>query len=197
MEYSELLIKRRSSYMLKKEKVVDDEILIDKISKVILNTPTAFNSMATHIVIGLGENHNFIWDTTKETLKKIVSPEAFKKTGPKIDVFKNAYGTILVYKDVEAIDGLKKAVPPFANRQDYWSEQNIGILVYAIWLQLVDLGYGVNMQHYDPLIDVDLAQKFSIPAAWKLEAQIVFGKEIIKPDKKEFNPLEERMKVFK
>ncbi|MFA6667298.1 MAG: nitroreductase family protein [Bacilli bacterium] len=197
MEYIDLVKARRSTYMLENKQVVEDDELVKSLEEVIKEAPTAFNSMATHIVIALGKEHAFIWDTTKGILKGIVSPEAFKKTGPKIDVFKAAYGTILVYKDIEKIDDLKKSFPGFSNRQDYWGEQNVGILAYALWLELVNLGYGANMQHYDPLIDDVLMKRYSIPKTWKLEAQIVFGKTKVKADKKDYLPLKERVIVVK
>src|SRR5574344_1149050 len=80
MEYIDLVKARRSTYMLENKQVVEDDELVKSLEEVIKEAPTAFNSMATHIVIALGKEHAFIWDTTKGILKGIVSPEAFKKT---------------------------------------------------------------------------------------------------------------------
>src|SRR5574344_2112869 len=192
MEYLDLITKRRSSYVLEHNSVVDDKTLINNLTKVILEAPTAFNSMATHIVIALNDNHYFVWDTIKSSLKKILPNEVFKKTELKLNVFKEAYGTILIYKDIDRINELKKDYPKFANRQDDWGEQNIGILVYGLWLELVNLGYGCNMQHYDPLPDKEIAKRFNLPDTWKLEAEMVFGKEKSKPGNKDYLPKEDR-----
>ena len=34
---------------------------------------------------------------------------------------------------------------------------------------------GASLQHYNPIIDEEVAQTFDIPANWKLRAQLVFG----------------------
>jgi predicted oxidoreductase (fatty acid repression mutant protein) len=197
MEFTELLKARKSDYALENKKVVADEILIKALEEAIKQAPTAFNSQATHIVIALGKNHEYVWDVTHDTLKKIVPTDKFAKTEAKLNMFKNGYGTILVYKDEKKIEELKKAFPGFASRQDYWGEQNIGILVYALWLSLYNIGYHANIQHYDPLIDEELAKRFDIPSDWKLETEIVFGKSTSDLSDKPFDPIETRVRIAK
>lgn len=59
-------------------------------------------------------------------------------------------------------------------------------------------GLGVNLQHYNPLIDVRLETEFKVPTTWNLKAQMVFGKPTSGPavQNKEFKPVEERLKVY-
>jgi len=52
------------------------------------------------------------------------------------------------------------------------------------------------LQHYSPLIDSHVQEKWNIPASWKLDAQLVFGTPAGKPSEKTFIPIQERFKVF-
>ena len=70
----------------------------------------------------------------------------------------------------------------------------------SVWTALEAEGLGVNLQHYNPLIDVRLETEFKVPPTWNLKAQMVFGTPTDGPavpdDKKSFDPVEERMKVY-
>jgi predicted oxidoreductase (fatty acid repression mutant protein) len=62
---------------------------------------------------------------------------------------------------------------------------------------LEDMGFGVNLQHYNPLIDEAVAREWNIPATWKLIAEMPFGVPAGEPGEKDFKPLDDRVKVFK
>ena len=53
-----------------------------------------------------------------------------------------------------------------------------------------------GLQHYNPIIDAEIAKTWNIPAAWTLRAQLVFGGIAAPAGEKEFQPVEERLKVF-
>ena len=67
---------------------------------------------------------------------------------------------------------------------------------YVLWTALEDEGLGVNLQHYNPLIDTRLETQYEVPDTWRLKAQMVFGTPAGPPKEKTFKPIEERMKVF-
>lgn len=77
-----------------------------------------------------------------------------------------------------------------------WAEHAHGLTVFTIWTALSAEGLGASLQHYNPLIDADVAKEFSLPESWKLRAQLVFGKPEAPAGDKEFKPLEDRVKVF-
>ncbi|MFA6624945.1 MAG: nitroreductase family protein [Bacilli bacterium] len=195
MEFQKLIKQRRSVYALDNKSPVSDEKIVEAVKNVILNAPTAFDTQATHVVIALGDKHRLVWDITKNTLKKILPEERYVKTEKKLDVFQAGYGTVLVYKDLNKIEELKKGFPAFANRQDDWGEQNIGILVYGLWLALTELGLGVNIQHYDPLIDEEIKKNFPVKEGWKLETEVVFGAIKANPGEKKQTNIDERVAV--
>jgi len=57
-------------------------------------------------------------------------------------------------------------------------------------------GMGCNIQHYNPLINESVSKEWNIPAGWALKGQMVFGKPTEMPGPKQFQPAEERYKVF-
>jgi len=65
-----------------------------------------------------------------------------------------------------------------------------------LWTALVSEGLGVNLQHYNPLIDKRLETEYQVPETWSLKAQMVFGKPVAEPGEKQISPVEPRMKVF-
>lgn len=65
-----------------------------------------------------------------------------------------------------------------------------------VWISLQSEGLGANLQHYNPLIDDQVAKTWDIPSSWKLEGQIVFGTPAEKVEEKEFDPIESRFKVY-
>lgn len=68
---------------------------------------------------------------------------------------------------------------------------------YALWSALEAEGLGVNLQHYNPLIDTRLEGMYGVPATWSLKAQMVFGTPTGAPGEKTFKPVVgERVRVF-
>jgi predicted oxidoreductase (fatty acid repression mutant protein) len=67
---------------------------------------------------------------------------------------------------------------------------------FVIWTALENEGFGASLQHYNEIIEASVKQEWSIPENWKLIAQMPFGKPTAKPDEKQFQPLEEGVKVF-
>lgn len=60
----------------------------------------------------------------------------------------------------------------------------------------MSLGFGVNLQHYNPIIDAPVAEEWNIPHAWKLIAQMVFGSIEAPASEKEYKQVEERLTIY-
>lgn len=70
------------------------------------------------------------------------------------------------------------------------------LLTCAVWTGLEALGFGANLQHYNPLIDAGVAKQWDLPSDWRLIAQLVFGAPEAQAGEKVQKPAEERVKVF-
>jgi predicted oxidoreductase (fatty acid repression mutant protein) len=195
--FKEALESRRTYYAISNESPVSNKEIKEVIDFAVKHVPSSFNSQSTRVVLLLGEHHKKLWNMTKDILRKIVPAEAFKSTEAKIDAaFLAGYGTILYFEDQDVIKGLQKTFPTYAGNFPIWSQQTSGMHQLAIWTMLEELGFGVNLQHYNPLIDESVAKEWNIPASWKLIAEMPFGKPLGGPGEKEFKPLEDRIKVF-
>lgn len=188
---------RRSVYGISKEKVVSDDKIQEVIEYAVKHTPSAFNSQSARVVLLLEKQHDKLWDITKEALRKIVPAEQFSSTEDKINSFHSGYGSVLFFEDNSVIESLQNQFALYKDNFPVWSLQSSGMHQYVIWTALEMEGFGASLQHYNELIEAEVKKEWSIPNNWKLIAQMPFGKPVVEPDEKQFQPLEQRIKVFK
>jgi predicted oxidoreductase (fatty acid repression mutant protein) len=194
----EALIQRRTNYALSNGSPISDEDIEEIVKTAVLHVPSAFNSQSTRIVLLLGENHRKLWEITKDILRKIVPAAAFVQTEAKINgAFESGHGTILYYEDQSVVRGLQVQFAAYKDNFPIWSQHTSAMHQFAIWTMLTDAGFGVNLQHYNPLIDEEVAKAFDINPDWKLIAEMPFGVALQGAGEKQFAPLEDRLKVFK
>lgn len=195
--FKEAVKNRRTYYSIDNKINVSDAEIKEIVEFAVTHVPSSFNSQSTRVVLLLGDNHKKLWSIVKETLRKIVPAEAFGATEAKIDnCFAAGYGTILFYEDTETVEGLQKAFPSYSENFPVWSQQTSAMHQFAIWTMLEDAGLGASLQHYNPIIDAEVAKTWNINPKWKLIAQMPFGNPIQDAGEKEFKPLSERILVF-
>lgn len=188
---------RRTFYGIGKEAVASDERIKEIIEHAVKHTPSPFNSQSARVVLLLEKQHDKLWDITKEDLRKIVPADAFAPTEAKIDAFASGYGTVLFFEDNSVIESLQQQFPIYKDNFPIFSQQSNGMHQYVIWTALEIEGFGASLQHYNEVIEGDVKKEWNIPDNWKLIAQMPFGKPTAEPDEKQYQPLEERVKVFK
>lgn len=196
--FKEALKHRRTYYSITDKSPVSDEVIKEIIDYALLNVPSAFNSQSTRAVLLLGEQHKRLWNIVKDTLRKIVPADAFQATEQKINnSFACGYGTILFFEDQTVVEKLQNAFPPYKDKFPEWSLQTSGMHQHAVWVMLEDVGFGASLQHYNPLIDDEVRKTWNIPESWHLISQMPFGEPTAEPGKKDAEPLEKRVKVFR
>lgn len=189
---------RRSYYELTPESPIDDAQIEEIVRFAMKHIPSAFNSQSARLVLLLHEHHGAFWEIVKQTLQAVVSPEAFVATKQKIDTsFASGYGTVLFYEDTTVVRNLQDRFPRYADNFPTWSEHTSAMHQLAVWTMLEDAGFGASLQHYNPLIDRDVRERWALPGSWRLIAQMPFGLPAGKPQEKSFEPLEERIRIFK
>lgn len=189
---------RRSYYALSDQIDISDEELQEILELAIKHVPSSFNSQSTRFVLLLGDQHKKLWSIVMETLRKIVPADKFQPTEDKINnCFASGHGTILFYEDQKVVKGFQEQFPSYADYFPQYSEHTAGMHQYAVWVMLREVGIGASLQHYQPLIDEEVAKTWNIDPNWKLIAQMPFGKPIVEAGEKEFLPIEDRFKVFK
>lgn len=195
--FKEALRFRRSYYGLSSESPVSDSQIADIVKFAVRHVPSAFNSQSTRVVLLLHEHHTELWQIVKEVLRAILPTEAFAHTKMKIDQsFASGYGTVLFFEDQAVVEKLQTDFPLYTDNFPVWSQQTSAMHQLAIWTMLEDAGFGASLQHYNPLMDERVRDRWDLPNSWKLIAQMPFGKPASEPGAKEFKPLDERVKIF-
>ncbi|KAG9242954.1 putative nitroreductase HBN1 [Calycina marina] len=187
---------RRSYYPLKKESPVDNKKIQDIVTESLLQSPSSFNNQTTRILLLLGAEHEKFWGIVKTTLKAIVPGAGFATSEKKMDMFKGAYGTVLFFDDRSAINKSQEAYSIYADKFPDWATQTNGISQYIVWTALEAEGFGANLQHYNPIVNQQVAATWDLPETWELNAQLVFGTPTGPAKEKTFVDVKERIKVF-
>lgn len=189
---------RRTIYQLGKDITLSHEEISELVQNAMIASPTAFHSQTVRAVVLFGEHHVKLWDLTLERLRpEVPTEEAMKATSAKIAGFKAAAGTVLLFRDQAVVKQLEEQFTLYKDNFHDWAEQGLGGFQQLLWTALRENNIGANLQHYNPLIDEQVAKEFAIPENWDLRGQMVFG-SIEGPDsgKKEFLPLEDTFKIF-
>ena len=189
MGIQESLAKRRTYYNINKELPVAEADVIALVENTTELVPDAFNMKSARVIVATKEKQDALWDAIYEAFGGKVARE-------KIDSFKAGYGTLLYFYDEDVVKGLQEQFPLYAPNFPIWAQQANGMLQFAIWTALADLGLGVNLQHYNPLIDDEVKQLFQVPQSWKLIAQMPFGALQAAPAPIQKLPVKERVQVF-
>ena len=195
--FTNAVTNRRSIYALGKNIPVLESEIIAVVERMTKEVPSPFNIQSQRVVVAMDEYHENVWDITISKMKEILTAEAFSKTEQKLETFKAAYGTILFFEEIDIVHGMQKKFPTYADNFPIWASQANGMLQFAIWTELENMGLGVNIQHYNPLINVDIIRAFNIPDNWELAAQMVFGEKLQPAGAIEKVPVSERVKVFR
>lgn len=172
----DVLKKRRTQYALGKNLPLSQEDATALIQSAIKLAPSSFNSQSSRAVILFGAESDKLWQgIVMDTLRKIVPADAFAATEQRLNGFAAGAGTVLFFEDQDTVKGMQEKFALYADNFPIWSEQSGGMAQLAVWTALAEAGIGASLQHYNPLIDAEVARTWSLPAAWKLRAQMPFG----------------------
>ncbi|KAL2218244.1 Nitroreductase-like protein [Thermoascus aurantiacus ATCC 26904] len=198
----ELAKARRTYYKLSKESPVPDSKIEELVNSAILHIPSSFNTQSTRLVVLLHKEHDRLWDIVIEAFGGLVktgaiSEEMWKShTLPKLQGLKAGVGTILFYEDPAHIKPYSEKFALYKDHFVPWAEHANAMHQYYLWVGLESLGFGANLQHYNPVIDEPVAKAFNVPGDWRLIAQLVFGGRAGEPGEKQQKPIEERVKIY-
>ncbi|WP_436912717.1 nitroreductase family protein [Acinetobacter schindleri] len=196
MAFLDQIKQRRSIYAIGNNVSLDQTEVENTIKEAVRHSPSSFNSQTSRVVILFGESHQNFWNIVRDTLKKIVPADAFEGTNNKINSFAAGYGTALFYEDQEVVKELQAQFPLYADNFPVWSEHSSAIAQFATWTALAEKNIGASLQHYNPIIDDEVAIAFDVPSNWKLRAQLGFGSIEAPAGEKTFMDDAERFKTF-
>ncbi|MGL5172697.1 MAG: nitroreductase family protein [Olsenella sp.] len=195
MNIYEAMEHRRSRYALDANTTVSDERIEEIVGECLVQTPSAFNSQTARVVALFGESHAKLWSIVMETLRARVPADKFAGTEAKINGFAAAHATLLFFEETDTVKALQEQFPAYADNFPLWSLQASGMAQVNVWTALSSEGLGVNLQHYNPIIDDEVARTFDVPASWKLISQMVVGNPVAEPGPIAKKPVSERLVV--
>ncbi|MHA3049209.1 nitroreductase family protein [Acinetobacter sp. ANC 4641] len=196
LSFLEIMEKRRSIYAIGRNLSQSPAEIEQLIQNAIKASPSSFNSQSSRAVILFGQSHENFWSIVLETLRKLVPSDAFAATQQKIQSFATGVGTVLFYEDQNVVKGLQEQFAAYADNFPVWSEHSTAIAQFAVWSALAEQNIGASLQHYNPIIDQEVAQTFAVPEHWKLRAQLVFGSIEAEAGEKAFMDDADRFKTF-
>ena len=196
MSFLTQIQQRRTIYALGNDLSLDQAKIEEIIKEAVKQSPSAFNSQTSRAVILFADSHVKFWTIVLETLRKIVPEAAFAGTSGKINSFIAGAGTVLFYEDQDIVKNLQEQFALYAENFPIWSEHSTGIAQFATWTALSEAGIGASLQHYNPIVDDEVAEVFGVPADWKLRAQLVFGSVEAPAGEKTFIDDAVRFKTF-
>lgn len=196
MSFLDQISKRRSIYAIGKNVKLDNAAIETLIKDVVKQSPSSFNSQSSRAVILFGDSHTQFWNIVLDTLAKIVPEQAFAPTKAKMESFIAGHGTVLFYEDQDVIKSLQQQFAAYADNFPVWSEHSTAIAQFAVWTALSEQGIGASLQHYNPIVDDQVAELFNVPASWKLRAQLVFGSIEAAAGEKTYMDDQARFKTF-
>lgn len=196
MSFLNQIKQRRTIYAIGKNVSLSQAKIEEIIKEAVKQSPSSFNSQSSRAVILFGDSHVKFWTIVLETLRKIVPAEAFEGTNAKINSFIAGAGSVLFYEDMAVIKGLQEQFALYADNFPVWAEHSTAIAQFATWTALSEAGIGASLQHYNPIVDEEVAAVFGVPADWKLRAQLVFGSIEAPAGEKTFIDDATRFKTF-
>ncbi|KAI5474296.1 Nitroreductase [Pseudohyphozyma bogoriensis] len=185
---------RRSVYgmtAIGKDLPIPESRVVEIVEAAIKDSPTSFNSQSSRALVLFNDDHTLFWTFVKRAIQAIVPPESWAASEARLNGFQGGAGTVLFFEDSEAVEGLQKNIPLYAERFPQWSEHASGMLQLVVWTALSEEG----VEHYNPLINDDVVKQWGVPESWVITSQLVFGEKKGEPKEKTYKPVEERLKV--
>ena len=167
--------KRHSFYSINNNLDIKNEEIKALILRNLDIYPSSFNAQESRIILLLNQQHSDFWELVKGELFKVAEEHKKAQIEQKIASFKAGYGTILYFIDTEIVSKLSQNYPLFAPNFPLWAEQSNAMLQFMIWTSLSQRKIGASLQHYNPIIDDAVKNKFNVNPKWKLIAQMPFG----------------------
>ena len=192
----DVFAKRHSFYDINNDIELNNKDIEKIISNALDLYPSSFNAQESRIVLLMGEHHKYFWGIVKQELFKVSEDSKREAIEKRINSFNNGHGTVLYFIDENIVNELIKQYPLYAQNIPIWAEHSNAMLQYMIWTALANNNIGANLQHYNPLIDNVIRDRFKIDKHWKLIAQMPFGGTLHTPKMHEIKNIQERLVVL-
>ena len=195
-KFTELVKNRRSQYVIGNNTDLTNEEIVERITEIVKDVPSASNSQTTRIAFVFGEENVALWDHILDVQKDVLQGEMWEMMSGVMEGAKGAVGTILFFEDLDAVEKM----PTSPSRVEVYKQNNNANAQYATWLALTDLGLGGTLQHmnvgYEQGFDKSVKELLGLPERWEMQAQMPFGSIESEAGEKEYIADSERVVVI-
>lgn len=194
-QLTELVKDRRTQYAIGNNTELTNEEIAERLTTVVKDVPSAFNSQTTRIAIVFGDQNVALWDHILDVQKDVLQGEMWDMMSGVMEGAKAGVGTVLFFEDLDAVE----AMPVNGTRGEAYKQNNNANAQYATWLALTEMGLGGSLQHfnvgYEQGFDKSIKELLDLPERWELQAQMPFGSIEGETGEKEYIADSERVVV--
>ncbi|WZB61750.1 nitroreductase family protein [Achromobacter xylosoxidans] len=193
--YIDALKKRRTQYALGRNLSLSKEELVALVKDAVKHSPSSFNSQSSRALVLFGAESVKLWDLAIEAVRKVAPYRRLRQDRSQAQELRRRRRHHPVLRRPDVVRSLQEKFALYADNFPVWSEQAGGMAQLSVWAALANAGVGASLQHYNPLVDADVAREWNIPASWKLRAQMPFGSNEAGFGEKAFMDDAERFRV--
>lgn len=174
-QLTELVKNRRSQYAIGNNTDLTNEEIVERITEIVKDVPSASNSQTTRVAFVFGDKNVELWDHIFDVQKDVLQGDVWEMMSGVMQGAKGGVGTILFFEDLEAV----KEMPTSPSRLEVYKQNNNANVQYAVWLALTEMGLGGSLQHmnvgYEQGFDKSVKELLNLPEHWEMQAQMPFG----------------------
>lgn len=135
--------------------------------------PSAYNRPPWHVVV-VRERAGEFWETVESAFRARLKGDRLERYLNRLAGFRNGVAVVLVYEDRTVLTDLEEGLGPEQARA--FSEQALGMVQLSLWLAVVAEGLATSLQHWEALIEDDLASFLGLPSGrYRLAAAMPIG----------------------
>lgn len=192
----ELVKNRRSQYVIGNNTDLTNEEIVEYLTQIAKDVPSASNSQTTRLAIVFGDENVKLWDHILEVQEGVMPSAMWDMMSGVMEGAKNGVGTVIFFEDLDAVEKM----PTSPSRVEVYKQNNNANVQYATWLGLTDLGLGGTLQHmnvgYEQGFDKSVKELLGLPERWEMQAQMPFGSIEGENGEKEYIADSERIVVI-
>lgn len=137
--------------------------------------PSAYNQPPWHVVV-VRERAGEFWTTVERAFRARLEGERLDRYLNRLTGFRDGVAIALVYEDRSVFAALEDAWGIGPDQARAFSAQALGMVQLSLWLAVVAEGLATSLQHWEALVEDDLAEFLELPAdRYRLAAAMPIG----------------------
>lgn len=168
------LLQRRRSVRRVRGGPFDTDALV-RIATAAHLCPSAYNQPPWHVVV-VRERAGELWETVERAFRNRLEGDRLERYLRRLDGFRDSVAVALIYEDRSVLAALEDAWGISPSQASAFSEQALGMVQLSLWLAVVEEGLATSLQHWEALVEAELAEFLDLPAGlYRLAATMPIG----------------------